>query len=174
MLKWWRMWRADINSQEELTMLVFQSLPRNTRKGSGDVPQGKRLMVANNPLNNLNLSNHRWTDARQGRGTEAIRREHFHTRRAWNEPVEWSAKGREALGCVNPCWGVSGTARGWGEKEGAPPGPLVQLSCFMGAQRLSEGQTTPYVTLLDFNVPTYNFLSLLLLGREQPNLNYYY
>lgn len=49
----------------------------------------------------------------------------------------------------------------------------MQLSCFMGAQRLSEGQTTPYVTLLDFNVPTYNFLSLLL-RREQPNLNYYY
>lgn len=87
--------------------------------------------------------------------------------------MERSAKGREALGCVNPCWGVPGTARGWGEKEGAPAGTLVQLSCFMGAQRLSEGQSTPYVTLLDFNVPTYDFLSLLL-GREQPNLNYYY
>lgn len=30
---------------------------------ASDMPQSKGLMVVNNPLNNLNSSNHRWTDA---------------------------------------------------------------------------------------------------------------
>lgn len=88
--------------------------------------------------------------------------------------MEQTAKGREAPGSVNQCWGVSDTVCERARKEGAAIRKTSAVEIFHGYIKTDlEGQSTPYVTLLDFNVPTYNFLSLLL-SRVQPNLNYYY
>lgn len=38
MSKWWRMWRADINSQEKLAMLLLQSFPRKTMERHWNLP----------------------------------------------------------------------------------------------------------------------------------------
>ena len=88
--------------------------------------------------------------------------------------MEQTAKGREAPGSVNQCLGVSETVCERVRKEGAPIRKTFAVEIFHGYIKTDfEGQSTPYVRLPDFNVPTYNFLSLLL-SRVQPNLNYYY
>lgn len=88
--------------------------------------------------------------------------------------MEQTAKGRAAPGSVNQCLGVSATVRERARKEGAAIRKTSAVEIFHGYIKTDfEGQSAPYVRLLDFNVPTYNFLSLLL-GRVQPNLNYCY
>lgn len=88
--------------------------------------------------------------------------------------MEQTAKGREAPGSVNQCLRVSDTACEGERKEGAAIRKTFAVETFHGYIKTDfEGQSTPYVQLLDFNVPPYNFLSLLF-SRVQPNLNYYY
>jgi len=88
--------------------------------------------------------------------------------------MEKTAKGREAPRSVSQCLGVSDAACERARKEGAAISKTFAVEIFHGYIKTDfEGQSTPYVRLLDFIVPTYNFL-LLLLSTVQPNLNYYY